>query len=71
MASKTFWELGKYKIVSDERDFMIALRLRDSVAIWCRNNNVTASIHMSAFGKDIWRVKEDEQRMWFSLRWAQ
>lgn len=70
MASKIFAEKGRVKLVGDSRDIAVPYEKRKQVWNWCYENNVTVTYEGSLAGIDLWRVKDDEQRLWFTLRWA-
>lgn len=76
MAEKVFMKRDSYLLMSDERDIMLPMGLTKQVEEWCLNNNITAervqrqSIGQSAFGVTLWRIKGEQHRMWFILRWA-
>ena len=75
MAEKVFIKRDSYLLMSDERDIMLPMGLTNQVEEWCLNNNITAervqrqSIGQSAFGVTLWRIKDEQHRMWFTLRW--
>ena len=75
MAEKVFMKRDSYLLMSDERDIMLPMGLTNQVEEWCLNNNITAervqrqSIGQSAFGVTRWRIKDEQHRMWFTLRW--
>jgi hypothetical protein len=78
MAQKTFIETNGLKLISDERDIMVPSRLFDNVVAWCNINHIDVTVpqgtysHNTAariFNVNLWRVKDQEQRMLFALRW--
>jgi len=78
MAQKTFIETNGLKLISDERDIMVPSRLFDDVVAWCNINHIDVTVpqgtysHSTAasiFKVHLWRVKDQEQRMLFALRW--
>ena len=79
MASKVFLKAGGIQLISDERDIMVAARYRSQVIQWCRESgvivedpggNYTHDIAQKRFGVNIWRIRDEQQRVWFALRWA-
>ena len=79
MATKVFKTLGNLKLVSDERDIMVPARHRLAVLDWCDTNDIQVELSMgstqsawsaSTFGVNLWRVKDDKQRLVFALRWS-
>lgn len=78
-ASKVFLESGGSQLISDERDIMVAARYRSQVLQWCRESgvevedpggNYTNDIAQKQFGVNIWRIRDEQQRAWFALRWG-
>ena len=65
-----FFRVGNYSFQSDERDIRTAPNQREIIE-WCAANNVEASRIMTGpnLPFNIWRVKDDQQRTWFKLRW--
>lgn len=76
MATKVFLERGNVKLISDERDIMVPCQLHDAVVTWCHENGVRATTsNVSAYAQMIfnvylWRVKNEQERVLFALRWA-
>jgi hypothetical protein len=79
MASKVFLKAGGNQLISDERDIMVAARYRSQVIQWCRESgvevedpqcNYTHDIAQKMFGVNIWRIRDEQQRVLFALRWA-
>ena len=70
MTSKIFAEKGKVKLVGDSRDIAVSYDKRKQVWNWCHENDITVTYEGSLAGTDLWRVKNDEQRAWFILKWA-
>ena len=76
MATKVFLERKGLALVSDERDIMVTSSLTKDVIAWCDENKIDAEqvanspITQYSFGVNLWRVRNEEQRMWFTLRWA-
>ena len=71
MHTKVFAEKGRVKLVGDERDIGVAAWYRDEVWEWCHDNNITLEYQGTMSGIDVWRIKDDQQRAWFALRWQQ
>ena len=59
-----------YVLMSDERDIAVLYSNRQAVWDWCSENNITVHYQGSLSGTDLWRIRDDEQRMWFTLRWS-
>lgn len=76
MAEKIFMQKGNVVLRSDSRDFVMPVQYKMAILAWCRENKIIAEHPMhnvSArffFGMDIWRIKDEKQRMWFALRWS-
>lgn len=79
MASKVFLKAGGNQLISDERDIMVPARYRSQVIQWCRESgveaevlegNYTHDIAQKMFGVNIWRIRDEQQRVWFALRWS-
>ena len=70
MGVKVFAEKGRVKLVGDERDVAVATWWRDAVWQWCDENSITIEYQGSLSGTDVWRVRDDKQRVWFILKWA-
>lgn len=78
MGTKVFMERNGFTLQSDERDFVVPVEHRVQVKQWCQQTGVVVESPLSKdnrkivedyFEVDLWRVRDDEQRMWFSLRW--
>ena len=78
MAQKVFIDVEStdIKLVSDDRDIMLPLAVRPQVEEWCRVNEITAEpvgdrvFIQTMFGVTLWRVRDEQQRLAFILRWA-
>ena len=79
MATKIFRERNGFKLVSDERDIEVPAKYRFQVHEWCFDNGIEATMATnhegsawaaSVWGVNLWRVKDDEQRVMFALRWS-
>ena len=76
MGTKVFLERKGLALVSDERDVMVSSSLIKDVIAWCDENSIdaeqvaTSPTTQYSFGVNLWRVRNDEQRMWFMLRWS-
>jgi hypothetical protein len=57
-------------LMSDERDIAILYSNRQAVWDWCSENKITVEYQCTLGGTDVWRIRDDEQRMWFTLRWS-
>lgn len=79
MGQKIFQEKARMKLISDERDIMVPAQYHNEVLAWCRLNciDVTApggsydhGVAARIFGVNLWRVRDEHQRVWFSLKWS-
>ena len=70
MATRVFAEKGRVRLIGDERDIGIVSNYREDVWAWCDANNIDLEYHGSLAGTDLWRVKDEKQRVIFLLRWA-
>jgi hypothetical protein len=64
-----------YALVGDERDIMVDIKYYKDVINWCQENGIDAVVNSSpivasAFGKTLWKVVDEKQRLIFILRWA-
>jgi hypothetical protein len=78
MAEKVFIDIesADIKLISDERDIMLPLKLTKEIQSWCDSNGVIAErvqhhvIIQSLFQITLWHIKDEKHRMWFRLRWS-
>jgi hypothetical protein len=69
MTLKEFARERGLVFVSDERDIAIPHSRRQEVYKWAGKNSITIEYQGTLGSIDVWRVQDDEQRMWFSLKW--
>jgi hypothetical protein len=71
MAEVTFFTVGEYTFKSDERDVRTDTCHEDIMA-WCKANDIVAGPVMcgQTLPYNIWRVKEERDRVLFKLRWS-
>lgn len=70
MATKVFAEKGRVRLIGDERDIGVATRYRNDVLTWCDTNNIDFIHQGNLAGVDVWRVKDERQRVMFALKWS-
>lgn len=79
MAQKIFLERQRMKLISDERDIMVPAKYHHAVLEWCQQNHIGVEapgdnydhgIARRIFGVNLWRIRDEEQRLWFALRWS-
>lgn len=59
-----------YVLMADERDIAVPYTSRQAVYEWCGTNKITVEYQGTLGGVDVWRVRDDQQRVWFTMRWA-
>ena len=59
-----------YVFMSDSRDIAVSYGNRQEVYEWGGANKITIEYQGTMGRTDIWRVRDDEQRMWFTLKWG-
>jgi len=70
MNTRVFAEKGRVKLVGDERDIGIVSNYRKDVWAWCDAIKIDLEYQGTLANIDVWRIKDEEQRAWFILRWA-
>ena len=60
-----------YVIMGDERDIATPYPQRQEVHAWAAENKIIIEYQGTMAGIDVWRIKDDQQRAWFALRWQQ
>lgn len=61
---------GMY-VTSDVRDQCIDGKLDAEVHRWCEEAGINAEIHLKLDGNTVWRIRDDDHRLMFILRWGQ
>ncbi len=59
-----------YVLMGDARDIAVPHSQRQAVYEWAGLNKVSLQYLGTLAGTDLWRVPDDQQRMWFTMRWA-
>ena len=59
-----------YVLMGDSRDIAVAYNKRQEVWDWCHENKITPEYQGTMAGTDLWRIRDEQERVWFSLRWA-
>jgi hypothetical protein len=59
-----------YVFMSDERDIATPWSKRHEVHAWAEQNKIAIEYQGTLGGLDVWRVRDDQQRAWFNLRWS-
>ena len=60
-----------YVLVGDSRGVLTSARDRHDVWTWAENNNISLEYQGTLANRDLWYIKDDQQRMMFVLRWGQ
>ena len=69
--TKEFFTWKDYSVRSDSRDILVSGEHDFDVTVWCNRMKVNANIHIKLpGGPSIWRIKDDEERTLFFLRWG-
>lgn len=58
-----------YTLWGDFDDIAVPHSKRQDVYEWCGQNKITVEYQGTLGGTDVWRVRDEEQRAWFMLRW--
>lgn len=76
---KVFLVKDHVELSGDSRDVVVSCQYRKQVIKWCKKNNISVefAIHENNryiaeeyFEVDLWRIRDDQQRALFVLRWA-
>ena len=70
MASKVFAEWHGVALNSDARDIGVKVQDVDLIMPWCEKNNIDIQRVNRGFGIDVWRIKDEQQRMMFLLKFG-
>jgi hypothetical protein len=80
MGQKIFIEKDGFKLISDDRDVMVPSKYCYDVITWCHKMGIKLEVAFTEsegqylakkfFDVDMWRVKDDQERMMFTLRWS-
>lgn len=62
-------DLNGYVLMGDERDIVVPYSRRQEVYDWAGQNRITIEYQGTLGGTDVWRVRDDQQRAWFTLKW--
>lgn len=58
-----------YALMGDSRGITVDWQLRESVWKWAVENGIVIEYQGSLGGQDLWYVKDDQHRTWFTLKW--
>ena len=79
MATKVFRKINGLNLISDERDIAVPAKYRREVLDWCDANEIEATLALTGtstnlaeitWGVTLWRVRDEQQRLMFILRWT-
>jgi len=59
-----------YVFMSDDRDIAVPYSQRQAVYTWCGQNGITVEYQGTLGGTDVWRVRDEQQRVAFLLKWS-
>lgn len=68
--TKTHFLWNGYHICSDHRDICLPGELDYAVYKWCNESAVNGSIFMKLEDHSVWRIKDEQDRAWFILKWG-
>lgn len=70
MAQKEFGRTTNgFVYMSDTRDIATPYSKRQEVYNWAGANGITIEYQGTLGGIDVWRVRDEQQRAWFALKW--
>ena len=58
-----------YVFMSDDRDISVSYAERQKVWAWCCANKIAVEYQGTLGGTDVWRVRDEQHRSWFALKW--
>lgn len=61
---------GRFSLMGDSRGIITPSEMRQDIAAWALMNNIEIEYHGSLNRLDLWYVKNDEDRVWFALKWS-
>ena len=70
MTVKEFGRRQGYIFFSDARDIETPFSKRQEVYDWAGANGIAIEFQGTLGGTDVWRVKDEQQRTWFTLKWV-
>lgn len=70
MATRVFAERKGIKLQSDARDIAIRCEDDDHIIAWCAEHHIKIQRVNRGFGLDIWRIKDEQQRTMFLLKFG-
>lgn len=59
-----------YVLMGDSRDIAVPYDQRQAVWDWCEANKITVEYQGTLYNTDLWRVRDEQQRVMFMLRWS-
>lgn len=70
MSTRVFAEWHGVELNSDVRDIGVNVQDADLIIPWCVENNIDIQRVNRGFGIDVWRIKDEQQRMMFLLKFG-
>ena len=76
---KVFLTKNRFQLIGDYRDFAIPVELRKEVLRWSKQAKISVERPLNKdnrylcehyFGVDLWRVRDERQRLAFILKWT-
>jgi hypothetical protein len=59
-----------YVLMGDSRDIAVSYSHRQALYDWASENKITIEYQGTLDGTDLWRVREEQHRSWFVLKWS-
>lgn len=70
VGQKVFAVKGRVQLVGDQRDIAVDVGQRLAVYDWCVRNDIELEYQGTLAHTDLWRVRDERQRVMFLLRWS-
>ena len=59
-----------YVLIGDSRGITVPYSLRQEVYKWAGKYKIIVEYQGSLAGMDLWYIKDEKHRNWFTLRWS-
>ena len=71
MSRKEFaYDARGYVLMGDARDVAVSYDNRQAVYDWAGQQGMTVEYQGTLGGTDLWRIRNEQDRAWFIMRWA-
>lgn len=75
MGTRVFAQRGEFELIGDDRDVMVDWNRRMEIWSWCDEHGIeieySGSAHIAKyFSADLWRIKNEQHRTLFLLKWS-